>query len=93
MFPPTTQVLEKTFYMENPDEIVPEKFVGCTIDWAAGKDTTGEGHNLSTGQRGGEQGRRGGAQTQCVYLGRRRGRCVAPHCKAMHSRKTRTAAQ
>jgi hypothetical protein len=36
------QVLEKTFYMENPDEVVPEKFVGCTIDWAAGKDTTGE---------------------------------------------------
>jgi hypothetical protein len=34
------QVLEKTFYMENPDEIVPDKFVGCSIDWAAGKDTT-----------------------------------------------------
>lgn len=28
--------------MENPDEVVPDKFVGCTIDWAAGKDTTGE---------------------------------------------------
>lgn len=27
--------------MDNPDEVVPEKFVGCTIDWAAGKDTTG----------------------------------------------------
>lgn len=35
------QMLEKTFYMENPDEVVPEKFVGCTINWAAGKDTTG----------------------------------------------------
>jgi hypothetical protein len=35
------QVLHKTFYMENPDEVVPDKFVGCTIDWAAGKDTTG----------------------------------------------------
>lgn len=34
------QVLEKTFYMENPDEIVPDKFVGCTIDWLPGKDTT-----------------------------------------------------
>jgi hypothetical protein len=34
------QVLEKTFYMENPDEIVPDKFVGCSIDWAAGQDTT-----------------------------------------------------
>lgn len=65
-----TQVLEKTFYMENPDEIVPEKFVGCTIDWAAGKDTTGD--PLRTGQGG--QGRQGGALTQGVYLGRRRGR-------------------
>uniref|UniRef100_A0A383V5W6 Nucleosome assembly protein n=1 Tax=Tetradesmus obliquus TaxID=3088 RepID=A0A383V5W6_TETOB len=36
----TNKVLEKTFYMENPDEIVPDKFVGCSIDWAAGKDTT-----------------------------------------------------
>jgi hypothetical protein len=34
------QVLEKTFYMEDPDEIVPEKFVGCSIDWLPGKDTT-----------------------------------------------------
>lgn len=34
------QVLEKTFYMENPDEIVPDKFVGCTIDWLPGQDTT-----------------------------------------------------
>lgn len=38
----TNEMLEKTFYMENPDEVVPEKFVGCTINWAAGKDTTVE---------------------------------------------------
>lgn len=36
------QVLEKTFYMDNPDEVVPDKFVGTTIDWAAGKDCTGK---------------------------------------------------
>jgi hypothetical protein len=40
-------VLEKTFYMDNPDEVVPEKFVGCTIDWAAGKDTTGAAGSAS----------------------------------------------
>jgi hypothetical protein len=44
------QVLEKTFYMENPDEVVPDKFVGCTIDWAAGKDTTGTRGLLTFGQ-------------------------------------------
>lgn len=69
LFPPTTQVLEKTFYMENPDEIVPEKFVGCTIDWAAGKDTTGEGHNLSTGQRGGNRGGGEGHRHNAYTLG------------------------
>eukprot|EP00879_Flechtneria_rotunda_P006760 GHRR01007104.1.p1 GENE.GHRR01007104.1~~GHRR01007104.1.p1 ORF type:complete len:348 (+),score=127.01 GHRR01007104.1:91-1134(+) len=36
----TNKVLEKTFYMENPDEIVPDRFIGCTIDWQPGKDTT-----------------------------------------------------
>lgn len=41
------QMLEKTFYMENPDEVVPEKFVGCTINWAAGKDTTGVHSSIS----------------------------------------------
>jgi hypothetical protein len=34
------QVLEKTFYLEDPIEIVPEKFVGTSIEWAPGKDTT-----------------------------------------------------
>lgn len=34
------QVLEKTFYMDDPDEIVPDRFIGCAIDWAPGKDTT-----------------------------------------------------
>jgi Nucleosome assembly protein (NAP) len=32
--------LSKTFYMEDPDEIVPDRFEGCDIDWAPGKDTT-----------------------------------------------------
>lgn len=34
------QVLEKTFYMANPDEIIPDKFVGCNIEWLSGMDTT-----------------------------------------------------
>jgi len=34
------EVLEKTFYLEDPIEIVPEKFVGTTIDWSSGKNTT-----------------------------------------------------
>eukprot|EP00878_Enallax_costatus_P016212 GHUV01017005.1.p1 GENE.GHUV01017005.1~~GHUV01017005.1.p1 ORF type:complete len:194 (+),score=73.91 GHUV01017005.1:117-698(+) len=34
------KVLDKTLYMVNPDEIVPDKFVGCNIDWLPGKDTT-----------------------------------------------------
>ena len=36
----SVQVLEKTFYLEDPIEIVPEKFVGTTIDWSPGKNTT-----------------------------------------------------
>ncbi|KAI8466552.1 MAG: nucleosome assembly protein-domain-containing protein [Monoraphidium minutum] len=34
------KTLEKTFYMEDPDEVVPRKFVGTQIEWQSGKDTT-----------------------------------------------------
>jgi hypothetical protein len=38
--PPLPKTLEKTFYMEDPDEVVPRKFVGSAIAWEQGKDTT-----------------------------------------------------
>jgi nucleosome assembly protein 1-like 1 len=44
--------------MDDPDEVVPRKFVGTTIDWAAGKDVT-----VTTVKRragGGKKGGKGG---------------------------------
>ena len=64
--PPPSQVLEKTFYMENPDEVVPDKFVGCTIDWAAGKDTTGEPGSCTRTHRARQQQ---GRQALCFSVG------------------------
>lgn len=54
----TNEVLTKTFYMEDPDEIVPDRFVGCDIDWAPGKDTTVQQVKKRVG--GGKKGGGGG---------------------------------
>ncbi|KAF8057726.1 NAP1 [Scenedesmus sp. PABB004] len=60
----TNKVLEKTFYMENPDEIVPDKFIGCTIDWASpGADTTVTTVKKRVADKKGGRGGKGGGLT------------------------------
>lgn len=36
----TDKVLEKTYVMEDMEQLIPKRFTGCTISWAPGKDTT-----------------------------------------------------
>lgn len=51
--------------MENPDEIVPDKFVGCKIDWLPGKDTTvtQTKKKVKDSKGGNKGGKKGGSMT------------------------------
>ncbi len=40
LLPLLRQTLEKTFYIDDPKDLVPRSFEGTPIDWAKGKDTT-----------------------------------------------------
>jgi nucleosome assembly protein 1-like 1 len=54
-------ILTKTFYMEDSAELVPKRFVGTDVQWAAGRDPTVQEVRRKKKKKGGKGGGKGGA--------------------------------
>ena len=64
------KTLTKTFYMDDAAELVPRKFVGSKIEWAAGKDTTVAVVKRRVKKDGGKKGGGGGGGAPAATVSR-----------------------